>query len=319
MAAIVGRPDAEHGLDVVRHPGDAQPRRLPQPIARRDQEVREPLVRERRGSRVLEPQQLRADQPGDPLECRSVPRREAARPAVDHAQRADRAPLHLQRHAGIEADEGLAPDEGVVREARIGQRVLDQEQAVLGDRMGTERFVARRLAGRHADAGLEPLAGMVDQADQGDRGVEHLRRQPRQVVERRIRGRVQNAEPVQHCEAFGFVGRDRREHGESAVGDDPGLGGVRTLARPSCPGNVEPEGNVDNRPISAGFPRAHCRCPDGVHRPGAPTRCTGPGVAAGDQPGSAQWSTNRASAGEGSSLRHASPTSIVAVRPAGSR
>ncbi len=137
---------------------------------------------------------------------------ELARRAVDHAQRAQAlAAGQHQRRAGVEADAGLAGDQRVVGEARIGARVGHGHHIALEDGVGAERKVARRLlhAGQ-AEVGLEPLALVVNQADQRDRRAGDLRGQAGEAVEQRLRRRVQHGQRAQARQALNFVGGQRR-------------------------------------------------------------------------------------------------------------
>jgi hypothetical protein len=224
MALVGGRLHAEDPDDVVGDPGDAQPRGLPQPVSGGDQEVGEAGAGEPGGGLVTVAQHLHRDQAGDPLERRVFGLRQRARLPVGHAQRADRAPRHAQRHARVEADERAAPDQRVARESRVDPGVLDEEQPLLGDRMRAERVAARRLGRGHADSRLEPLPVFVDQTDQRDRSAEDVCGESGQLVKCRIRRGVQNAQLVQHCEALGFVGWSRRQHG--ACGNWNQVGGA---------------------------------------------------------------------------------------------
>ena len=131
---------------------------------------------------------------------------------VDHAQRAERIPVAGdERRAGVEPDARILPHERVVAEPRVIHRIGDDEQARLFDRVRAERHGPRRLADGQADARLEPLAVFVHQGDQGNRRAADLRRQQRQIVERLLGIRVQDAVPPQGSQAAGFVG----DHGSS--------------------------------------------------------------------------------------------------------
>jgi hypothetical protein len=135
-------------------------------------------------------------------------RPEAARPAVDHAQRAERlAARRHQRRAGVEADVGLGDEQGIVGEARIGSGVRHDEQTALEDGVPAERHRARRLGEICADARLEPLAMLVDERQQRDRRLADERRQRRQIVERLLGRGIEDVVTAERLEAARLVGR----------------------------------------------------------------------------------------------------------------
>ena len=68
-----------------------------------------------------------------------------------------------QRRACIEADVWLASHEGIVRETRILQGILDHQGLVVVDRVRAKSEVTRGLARVDAHAGFEPLTIDVDQ------------------------------------------------------------------------------------------------------------------------------------------------------------
>jgi hypothetical protein len=139
-----------------------------------------------------------------------VRRCRASRLVAEHAQRADGRPVaHLERHAHVRADERIAHHERVVGEPVIEARVLDHHHVVTGDGVGAERHLPRRRPHVPAVTGLEPLPVAVDERDQRDGEVADRRRKRDDVVERGLRGGVEDAEVDETSESLGFVGRDR--------------------------------------------------------------------------------------------------------------
>jgi hypothetical protein len=129
--------------------------------------------------------QQRHDLPGQRPQCLKVGIGKRSRLMVEHAQRSDRPAIRrLQRHAGIEADEGLADDHGMAGEALVLGRILQDEEVGLEDRLGVERHVGRGREPVETDLRLEAVAVLVDQGDRSDRRPTDLGDGARQVVER---------------------------------------------------------------------------------------------------------------------------------------
>ena len=81
---------------------------------------------------------------------------------VNDAQGAERVALHVdQRCAGVESNAGIAGDERVVGEARVGLGVGDDHQVGLQEGVGAEGDIAGGFAHVQPDDALEPLALFV--------------------------------------------------------------------------------------------------------------------------------------------------------------
>ena len=77
--------------------------------------------------------------------------------------------------ARIEADTGLADDQGVGRKTRILSGIRNDERFVRGQYMGAEGNVPGGLPQLDAKPGLEALAIVGNERKQGDRGVQRQR------------------------------------------------------------------------------------------------------------------------------------------------
>ena len=134
---------------------------------------------------------------------------EAAGPglAVDRAQAAEHQALGRdQRRPGVEADERLARHQRVVAGPRIGGQVGDDEELVgVSQRVGAHRAVQVGLAGRKADARLEPLPIAGDQADECHRHRAEAAGEVHDVVEALLGGGVEDGVVTQRGEASGVV------------------------------------------------------------------------------------------------------------------
>ena len=136
------------------------------------------------------------DDGGQALESFDVGRRRRrARLLVDDAERAEVVAVRVGQHrTHIEAEAGLADDQGVANEPGVGAGVLDDHDRTgrLFDSVSAEGPRARGLVDVDAAPRLEPLAVLVDQRHQGDRRVEQVARQPGQAVERFFRRGVED-------------------------------------------------------------------------------------------------------------------------------
>ncbi len=132
--------------------------------------------------------------------------RQCPRLGPPQAEHADVQPRpQRQRHAGIEADMGLAGDEDVVDEARVLMRVRDHHQVRRHDGPGAEGVLARRTLHVHTRPRLEPLAVAVDEADRHAGDAQHLARKHAHAVQRSGGSRIENLQRVKFGEPFGFV------------------------------------------------------------------------------------------------------------------
>ena len=149
-------------------------------------------------------------------------RGEGARDAVNDAQGAEGVSVRGdQRRPRVETDAGVARDERVVGEARVGPGVGDEHQVRLQDRVGAEGDVAGRLAHVQSDDALEPLAALVNERDGGDGDAADLGRQQRDVVEGQFRGRVQDIIRPQRVQAGAFSGGERSGQDNCSFGRLP--------------------------------------------------------------------------------------------------
>ncbi len=76
-----------------------------------------------------------------------------------------------------------------------------------------EGIGARRLSRLQADPRLEPLALLVDERYQGDRHAKQLRGQARDLIEGRLRGRIEYLEAPERGETRLFLHRRGRGGG----------------------------------------------------------------------------------------------------------
>src|SRR5439155_19998015 len=88
----------------------------------------------------------------------------------------------------------------------IGCGIRDDQRRALQDRMCAERLFARRFLHVQPDARLEPLAILVDQREYGNGHAQQAARQPRDLIEDRFRGSVQNLEGPEQFLAFKLIG-----------------------------------------------------------------------------------------------------------------
>ena len=144
------------------------------------------------------------------LQRRALPLVEAARHAIDDAERTDARPVREgQRNPRIETDVGRAGHQRVVGEARVSRRVLDLEQVVPEQGMRAEGQLPRRLL--HAlqtQIGLEPLAVRVDEADERDGRAAHGGGRTNHRVQLRLRRRIEHAKRTQGRQALRLVVRE---------------------------------------------------------------------------------------------------------------
>ena len=151
--------------------------------------------------------ELTHDLPGHDLEQLALLGGQLARPVVEHAERADgMAAAGHQRRPGVEAHGRNRPAaKRVVGTAQVEQRVLDLEDLLRQDRMGTDRLLERGLARLHPETRLEPLPVLIDEADQSDRHLEQRGKQFHHLVEGRIGSAVERAKAAQLGKAFKLI------------------------------------------------------------------------------------------------------------------
>lgn len=138
---------------------------------------------------------------------------------VENTEGAGFEAVHSERAACIEADFGIADDDGVVREARVFEGVLDIEDVIEEDSVGAEGDVAGGLADGESLHGLEPLAVGVDHADGHVGDVEDAAGQACEPIESFFARGVEDVEGVESGDSVGFVAGDGRcLHGSAPKG-----------------------------------------------------------------------------------------------------
>ena len=136
-------------------------------------------------------------------------RREMMGRAINHAQRADVQPVRGdQWRARVKADVRVAGDERVVPETFVFERVGDFKYFAPRDDVAAKGNVPRRLARFQTDFALEPLPRRINECNGGHGRAANLRGEPREVVEFRLGGCVEDVVTPQRGEAFGFVWRN---------------------------------------------------------------------------------------------------------------
>ncbi len=114
---------------------------------------------------------------------------------VDDTQTAEHMPVRTaQGGSGIEPDRRFTGHERIVARPRVGRQVRDDEEIGRRERVDANRGVQIGLAGRKADPRLEPLPIPGHQTDQSDRRVADQCRQMSNVVEFRLRRRIEQIE-----------------------------------------------------------------------------------------------------------------------------
>ena len=125
--------------------------------------------------------------------------REPQRLPGDHAEGAHGGTIgQVQGGTGIEADAGIARDQGIGGETGIELGVLHHKQIALLDGVGAEGDDPGGLAHPlQAQIGLEPLAIVIDQADQGNRRAADGRGRLHQAIEGGFRPGVEDRQEVE--------------------------------------------------------------------------------------------------------------------------
>ncbi|CAM5417504.1 hypothetical protein FALB51S_02451 [Frigidibacter albus] len=150
--------------------------------------------------------QLVENEVGKALHHRDLGGIEAARPGINRAERAQIVAIgRCQRDAEIAADPGIARHKRVHREARIFRCVRNHHWLVPLNGVVAKGHLARGLAERQPDDGLEPLAFGVDQADGGDRHAHNVADKPGQLVERLLSGSIKDGIAAHGRQASLFV------------------------------------------------------------------------------------------------------------------
>jgi len=135
------------------------------------------------------------------------------RASIDDTERTNRiAGGHDKRDAGIEADAGRAGDQRIVDEARVERGIgHDGDGAGTSDRVRAKRDGTGRLGGGEPDGGLEPLAVARHEGDGSDGGAANAGGEGGQLVEGRLRQRIEQAIVVECAETFILIGDDGRK------------------------------------------------------------------------------------------------------------
>ena len=180
------------------------------------------------------------DQRGHLFQDEHVVRPECARLGVDDAQRAEPvASPGRQRCARVKTYERLAEHVPESLETLVERRIGNDQRAILQDRVGADRLVARGLGVAVAVTGFVPLAVAVYQRDEDGRNLEDPRGQLGDAIQRGFGRRVQHPVTRQLFQAVFFVegqGSRHRTFLQSSSGASEGMGPVSGL------------GGLENRP-----------------------------------------------------------------------
>jgi len=130
-----------------------------------------------------------------------------ARDLVDNAQRSERISIRSdERGAGVKADLRLRNNHRVLSEPGIQQRISDDEQVGLQNGMGAKGDVTRGFRHRRTHLRLEPLPLLVNEGNHRDGRFADARRELGQVIENRLRQRVQQVILPQDFKPFSLAG-----------------------------------------------------------------------------------------------------------------
>ena len=147
---------------------------------------------------------------GERVQMRLLFAVEAARLAVDDAERADvDAGPQAQRRPGVEADLRRAADKDIVAEAGVACRVVHHHGAV-----AENDGIAQGIAARNLDD-VEPAARKADQAvavddvDQRDRHLEQVARQHADAVDLLVAAGADQVEVIKLAQPLLFIERRR--------------------------------------------------------------------------------------------------------------
>ena len=143
----------------------------------------------------------------EPDQAAQLGLRERPGAPVDDAEETDgETLLRLDAQAREEADARLALDERMGGEALIGQGVIDDEEALVVDRLGAEGEVALHLA--HAvkpHVRPEPLPFAIHHADERDGRAARLRGEPDEIVVTGLGRRIEKAGAIECPRALCFI------------------------------------------------------------------------------------------------------------------
>ena len=144
-----------------------------------------------------------------------IARQRARHPIRDAQRPQDVAFGRDEGGARVEAQVGIACDEGIGGEAEVFAGVRDDQEAGQAYGLGVEGGGAGRLSDVAPDDGLEPLAVPVQEGDRGDRRPAERGSQPGGIVVGVLGGRVQDIILPQCLQAFGLIvwQRGRRRGG----------------------------------------------------------------------------------------------------------
>jgi hypothetical protein len=133
--------------------------------------------------------------------------------AVNHAQSAERKPIFVdQWRAGVEADVRFPEHQGTFAEARILQRIWNDEKVALLNGVSADRTLARCLVDLHPHSGFEPLPVVVHQGKHGHGRSADVRRKDDQIIKRLFRFTVKNGIAIQRSDSSGFHRSNRSSH-----------------------------------------------------------------------------------------------------------
>ena len=123
----------------------------------------------------------------------------------------------LQWYAYIHAHAVFAGDQRTIGEARILERVRNDERLVSLDRMSAEGNVARGLNRIGALPRLEPLPVPIDEGDDGGRHAEGEPHQARDAVEGFLGRGIEDVVSVKRRDALVFPVDHTFGHGHAAL------------------------------------------------------------------------------------------------------
>nr|WP_253063841.1 hypothetical protein [Cobetia sp. Dlab-2-AX] len=154
----------------------------------------------------IELDQLILDQQGTTLQPLQLGRIQLTGLVVDQAQSPQRQAAAVTQHGTrVEADMRWPRHQGVIKEALILTRIIDDQKALFMQRVGTESEIPVRLPCIQPTMGLEPLAVFVHQRHKADGHIKDISDQSRQIVIAFFMVTIQYMQRMQAIEALFFT------------------------------------------------------------------------------------------------------------------
>ena len=151
---------------------------------------------------------LSDDLSGEAFQCRQLFGLELPRLPIDHAQSSECVSFGAhQQCTGVKPDVRLSRYERIAGKPFVRSRVLNDERAVTEDGVGAESAFPRRLECRNTNPRFEPLALSIQKDHQCHRRLADVGGQPRQIVVRLIRRRIEQPVGVECRKASGLCDR----------------------------------------------------------------------------------------------------------------